>query len=376
MSPYRTLLALGAVVVSCALTAGALAAPPGLAGSALRARQADGPEARILILGSPHMARSDREWSPEGVRRIQEALEVYRPDMVVVEHLPPGWPKGRGRDYRPGFDLSAYAGRWRMTFGTDAGSPTAHPDTDASPASAVQRPVRATPSGKAAPIESAADPCLRARRHFLRRDLANAAYEWLTPGVDCAAEEEPRIAEWLDRWRQHEMVRIAFPVARASGLGGVVSFDYQGDDARWFLDPAFLEEVGDQGTPEQRAEADSVWAAVIRFREEAARDEEGSLLQLLRARNSREWIEAQRRLYEDVLPRLSYQDAGARQTENYWLRNRRMFDRIEGAAAERGAERILVVVGAGHKYFLDELARERGYRWVDPLKYVGGRSAR
>ncbi len=48
------------------------------------------------------------------------------------------------------------------------------------------------------------------------------------------------------------------------------------------------------------------------------------------------------------------------------VRNERMFNRLLTAVEAGDAERILVVVGAGHRYFLDELAREHGYRWVDP----------
>ena len=36
----------------------------------------------------------------------------------------------------------------------------------------------------------------------------------------------------------------------------------------------------------------------------------------------------------------------------------------------RTPERVLVIVGFGHKYFLDELTREAGYRWVDPREWL------
>jgi hypothetical protein len=61
---------------------------------------------------------------------------------------------------------------------------------------------------------------------------------------------------------------------------------------------------------------------------------------------------------------------GDRQTENYWLRNRRMFESIQGAVKKRDPKQVLVIVGRGHKHFLDELTREAGYRWVDPRRWL------
>ena len=59
-----------------------------------------------------------------------------------------------------------------------------------------------------------------------------------------------------------------------------------------------------------------------------------------------------------------------RQRDSYWLRNERMFEHLDAAVRERQPDRVLVITGAGHKYFLDELAREAGYRWVDPRDYL------
>lgn len=69
---------------------------------------------------------------------------------------------------------------------------------------------------------------------------------------------------------------------------------------------------------------------------------------------------------------LDYQgdSVGAQQTENYWLRNRKMFENMQEAIAARDAKRVLVIVGSGHKYVLDELTREAGYRQVAPREWL------
>lgn len=298
----------------------------------------------ILILGTPHLSQAERSFPPAATDSVVEALERYRPDMVAVEYLPASWPEGKGRDYRPGFDLTEYARRWDAP---DAGS--------------------ATLSDSARAADSR---CRGARFYFLQRDLVNAAYRWTA--ADCSAERDSAIGAFLSDIGEHEMVRIAFPVARSAGVERVVSFDYQGEDARWFISPGYLKSLAGEGGPGVEAQVDSLTAEMEAFRaREAEFEENHGLTEILRRRNSGFWLDEQERVYEEVLPRLSHRDAGRRQTENYWLRNREMFANIRAAADQRGdVERILVVVGAGHKYFLDELAREAGWEWIDPLGYL------
>lgn len=38
------------------------------------------------------MARADREYADSAVASVVEALRRYRPDMIVVEYLPPAPP--------------------------------------------------------------------------------------------------------------------------------------------------------------------------------------------------------------------------------------------------------------------------------------------
>lgn len=109
-----------------------------------------------------------------------------------------------------------------------------------------------------------------------------------------------------------------------------------------------------------RAELDSLVQRLEAFRARVPPLADVSFIDRMRFYSSPQWIEAQREVYEEVMPGLTYDSAGARQTANYWGRNRRMFEEIEEAVRRERLERILVVVGAGHKYFLDELARERG----------------
>lgn len=338
-----------------ALAVGACGSAPddagtGADGTSGRGASADAP--RILILGSSHLAQTEERVPDAEVAAMVDSLRPYAPDMVVVEYLPPDWPYGQGRDYRTAFDLASYAEDWGVPL--DSVPPRLE---------RLERRVRDEDN------LDEARTCELARLHFLRRDFPSALYHWLD--ADCAAERDSAIAERVEARGDHEMARIGFPLARLAGLTRVVSFDYQGDDTRWFMGDSLFGEIREEGTARERAELDSLVQRLETFRAQIPPLSEGSFVDRLRFHNAPQWIEAQREIYEEVFPALTYDSAGARQTANYWGRNRRMFEEIEEAVERERPERILVVVGAGHKYFLDELARERGWSWVDPLDYLG-----
>jgi hypothetical protein len=95
-----------------------------------------------------------------------------------------------------------------------------------------------------------------------------------------------------------------------------------------------------------------------------------SLVQDYRYLNSPEWIGLQYWTYEQVYPRIDYREAGPLQRRRYWRRNRKMLQEMNEAVTRHDPDRILVVVGAGHKYFLDVLVWQDGYSWVDPRDYL------
>lgn len=348
--PSLSWLALVAALAVGACGSGPDDAGTGADGTSARGASADAP--RILILGTSHLAQTEERVPDAEVDAVVDSLRSYAPDMVVVEYLPPDWPYGRGRDYRTEFDLAAYAQDWGVPL-----------DSAASRLERLERRVR---DEDALGEERT---CELARLHFLRRDFPSALYHWLD--ADCAAERDSAIAERIEARGEHEMARIAFPLARPAGLTRVVSFDYQGDDTRWFMGDSLFGEIREEGTARERAELDSLVQQLEAFRAQIPPLAEVSLVDRMRFYNSPQWIEAQREVYEELFPGLTYDSAGARQTANYWGRNRRMFEEIEEAVQRERPERILVVVGAGHKYFLDELARERGWSWVDPLDHLG-----
>jgi hypothetical protein len=313
-----------------------------------------GPDASVpsvLILGTPHLARDDQDFTEEGVERVANSLSAYSPDMVVVEYLPPDHPRGKGRDYRPDWNLDSYAEAWDMTYEEADSLRRRHQRTDEAPI----------------------PPCTLAKAYLLNNDPVNAHY-YARPHECPDLRESEEIREWMDRNARDETARIGYPVARQNDVSKLVPFDYQGDDAEWFIQYTLLDAI----------KSGKVWAlwnfwpVVPRvgstYQEDRAHGDnyQDCYAGELRFSNSPEWIGLQYWAYEEEIRSIDWESRsiGRRQVENYWRRNRKMFERMQEAIEAQDPKRVLVIVGSGHKYFLDELTREAGYRWVDPRKWL------
>lgn len=300
----------------------------------------------IMIVGSTHLAQNE-PYDPDALDRVADSLAGYDPDMVVVEYLPPDYPDGAGRDYRPDFDLSSVAGMSAMDRDT------------------AQTLIDRVEQGEAIPA------CRLSKAYLRIRDLMNALYHW-QPGECPSLSDHEELADWAERYRTHEANRFGFHAAREAGLDGVLSFDYQGADAQWFIHSRLQQAIQDRDVSEMTA----LWpmmplaGAIPRAFEAHTRPHQDKIIGYLHYLNSPEHIGLQYWVYEEAMREIRLDDIGARQTENYWTRNERMFENIEEAARKRNAERVMVIVGSGHKYFLDELARDAGYRWIDPREHL------
>ena len=309
-------------------------------------------EPEIMILGSTHFEQIDHGITDDEFETVVASLADYRPEVVAVEYLPPDWPVGEGRDYRPGFDLEEIGEKW---------------DMDRDRVEAIVAEHRDEPW-------SVEDRCTLGNAYFLLRDYPNAAYHWFgaegglesgTASWPLEACERPAahdgITDWLEDFREHESVRLAAAVAERNDIGELVSYDYQGDDARWTIG---LRRFAVGLFPWTAvAESNRLTGAWLEEYQEPLTDH-------LQFANSPTWIGLQYWSYEENELGIRFGDAGARQTERYWLRNERMFEYLEEAIEEQEPQRVLATVGMGHKCFLDELVLENGYRWVDPRGFL------
>lgn len=317
----------------------------------------------VLVLGTPHIGLNERDYTQREIGRVTESLSAYDPDMLIVEQLPPEHPRGKGTDYRPALNLDSLAQSWNYSF---------------MEADSIRRTFRRV-SGEPE------RPCRLAKAYLLNYDLANAHY-YAYPGghTDPDGDGSPggctdlrridSLRRYFEALSQGETGRVGYPVARANGIRQLVPFDYRGADTEWFIQHSLLDAV----------KSGKVWAlwnfwpVVPRvgstYQEDRAHRDgsEDCYAEELRFDNSPEWIGLQYWAYEEKIRGINWEGraVGEGQVENYWRRNRKMFERMQEAIEAQGPGRVLVIVGSGHKYFLDELTQEAGYRWIDPREHL------
>jgi len=304
----------------------------------------------VLVLGTSHLTQKEQKVDSSQVKRVVSSVAEYNPDVVAVEYLPADYPRGKGRDYRKDFNLEKYASEWNIS----------------------QNEADSVVSAYRKSKEWHDNPCRLAKSYFLTYDLANARYYWNINNCSGFKKFE-EIKDWFEYWKKHESFRIGHLVAYSGGVRELTSFDYQGDDAEWFIGKYAKDEL-------YSGRLDALytfWPLIpkvgsIRGAFATRYDHIDDYIKELHQKNSPEHIGLQYWVYEEKMQRIVWEgnSVGSRQVENYWLRNQKIFENVQDAINEKDAKRALVIVGAGHKYFLDELVRKSDYRWIDPREYL------
>jgi Family of unknown function (DUF5694) len=187
-------------------------------------------------------------------------------------------------------------------------------------------------------------------------DLAVAAYRSFTP----------------DRLRtvSNESEQLGFRIAYRSGLPVVYGIDEQpaaGEPDYFPYDrlQKTAETLGQSGTLAKAGETIKPFLTAF---EKAMASE--TVAQLLIRMNGMQNIRDHRAFYYGVLGIGDTNDqVGADLNAMWYLRNAKIFAKLMRVA--KPGDRILVVYGAGHNYWLRHLASETpGFRFVDPVPYL------
>jgi hypothetical protein len=93
-------------------------------------------------------------------------------------------------------------------------------------------------------------------------------------------------------------------------------------------------------------------------------------LGLMRFYQSEEFVAQERRLYYESWTKVSIQGLGKKNVENFELRNKRMIDFMEEDVKALGTKRVLIIVGSGHKLFLEDQLKDRGYKIVPSSQFM------
>lgn len=170
--------------------------------------------------------------------------------------------------------------------------------------------------------------------------------------------------------KRSERVQIAYRLARQMGHAKVFAIDEQPEDGEpdYFPFGKLVEWAAANGA---KPRVDSVIAAggsIAKRIEEA--QAKGSIAATLRMINSPEAdLEAQGFYYETLGIGDARNQPGADLNAMWYLRNAKIFAKLD-LVAEPG-DRLLVIYGAGHNYWLRHFASHAsGYRSIDPTPYL------
>lgn len=308
----------------------------------------------VLVLGTAHLSNERERLTPTHLAAVLTRLEAFAPTRIAVEALHPdelALLAEREQDDPAAAQLLDMFGRSTVTAGRSMQEALGVDRVSA------EQHARALLEKGGAAITN--DERLRAISFLIAAyDFSSATLQWsyLPPAVrESAAVLPPDISGMLQRRLEssNEIVTLAMPLARKLGLQLLHSIDSQYDGVRTLSAPsAALEELfSDPARSGMRDEQRQVRADSMRAAAFAA----GDLLPLYLYMNSDEyqlgdvsqwnWLFQQRN--SSGLDRFRY--------AMWELRNLRQATHIIDVAASGEPERVLVIVGASHKAYLDRV---------------------
>jgi len=87
-------------------------------------------------------------------------------------------------------------------------------------------------------------------------------------------------------------------------------------------------------------------------------------LALFRWYHSPEYEASERRIHRELIPHISIDSLGHARWHGIHRRNARMVEFAEADIVRLGARRVLIIVGSGHKFDLEDIFRARGFQVI------------
>lgn len=304
---------------------------------------AQGPANEVMVLGSPHLSYFPKSFDPATLRGLEDRLAAWKPDAISIEAL-----SGAQCDH-----VRRYPGRYKDTIASYCWDPA-----PARAATGLDVP-GATAQAEALLASWPAAPSAGQRRRLAALFLAggeraSAVVQWLRlPQAERRAGDglDATLVELLDKLkdRRDESYLIAARLAARLGHEQVFAMDDHTadrmvtDEAGW--GEAIKKAWNNPATQQRRKTSEALQARL---------ETPDDLLAVYRAYNSpQEMRLAFAGDFGAALEEPSAQRFG-RQYLGYWeTRNLRMAGNIRDALTPRPGSRMLVVVGASHKGYLE-----------------------
>lgn len=335
----------------------------------------------IVVVGVPHFRHANID--EEIIKKVQASLTQYKPDLVAVEWLHPTVATGDVETYTELGDVATLARLWGIK-------------TKNLPEQILEVSGKVAAGGE----NEIANRIQLGKLRYLAGDALNAGYQWWIAdqlGGDTA--ELSRLTR--KNFAGDEFRVLGFHAAHKNNHEYMSPFDYQGDDAAWgSVYEELLEAVAEsavpratgqtegertdqkdaflnlmQSDPEAWLKANKQNAAVKDFamivewqlsiKKKIAAESKEHALGEIGYFQTKAAIDVQNRLYYQDLWELPHAGLGRQLVVNYERRNEKMASFVEADARRLGASRILVIVGAGHKLFLDKIFAERDFAVLD-----------
>jgi hypothetical protein len=247
------------------------------------------------------------------------------------------------------------------------------------------------------------------KQYYLSRDRLNAGYQWWIAERDGSDVADLKRLT-TDNFRGHELEVWGFPIALAHDINFITPFDYQGKDAGWIWDEivqlvafhavsvkhglkqgdegwervleqyfngmaawassgdgTWLEEYGSIPEVAEFADVVRIWTA--RRSAKPPYDKQAGLAAMHYYQTPAHAADT-RYLYDEVFPLISLDGLGQRLVDNWIQRNRRMADFVEQDLKRLRSRRVLVIVGEGHKPFLDAEFVRRRYNVINATEFL------
>lgn len=228
-------------------------------------------------------------------------------------------------------------------------------------------------------VNAKVDDVTQAKRQRELAALADALAAWKPTKILVEWEEPPpfTVAKYRAFTRAHltkqpnEVIQIGFRLARQMGHKDVYGFDEQPSDG----EPDYFPFPRVKAYADAHGQAAAVDGLLDFFKTRSAAEdaEQGklSIAEILRRKNQPDYYRRDHAMgYYGLLAVGDANDQPGAELNAYWyMRNAKMFAKIGLISEPR--DRVLVLVGAGHKFWLSHFAAlTPGYKNVDPTPYL------